>query len=179
MAKRKPKAKAYIDGSNVFYSQRKLGWTVDWAKAKKMLGKEWDILEIKYYTGIKPEDEKMKKYLRYLDKVGLVPVTKPLKTIKISDAHPMYKLHNYEHIYKSNFDVEMTVDMLLDKGGAEELILFSGDSDFQYLVKKLKDLGRKVTVFSSRKTLSWELKLESSKYIYLEDIKGKISKETK
>ena len=176
MTKKKPKAKVYIDGSNVFYSQKKLGWTVDWVKAKKLLIKDWDILEFKYYTGVKPEDDKMKGYLKYLDKIGFTAVTKPLKVIKITNNHPMYKLHNYEHIYKSNFDVEMTVDMLLDRGNIDELILFSGDSDFQYLVKKLKDAGKKVTVFSSRKTLSWELKLEVSKYIYLEDLKNKIKK---
>ena len=58
-----------------------------------------------------------------------------------------------------------------------EIILFSGDSDFRYLIKKLKDLGKKVIVFSSRKTISWEVKLESSKYVYLEDIKDKIKRE--
>jgi len=38
------------------------------------------------------------------------------------------------------------------------------------LAKKLKDAGRKVTVYSSRKTISWELKLAASKVVYLEDI---------
>lgn len=176
MAKKKPIAKVYIDGSNIFYSQRKLGWSVDWVKVKKHLSEEWDVIEFRYYTGIKEDDEKMKKYLRYLDKIGFIPITKPLKTIRISDTHPMRKLHNYDHIYKSNFDVEMAVDMALERGTIDEMILFSGDSDFQYLVKKLKDLGRKVIVYSSRKTLSWELKLEASKYVFLEDIKSKISR---
>jgi len=41
-------------------------------------------------------------------------------------------------------------------------------------VKKLKDSGVKTIVYSSRKTISWELKLESSKIVYFEDIKDKI-----
>jgi len=52
--------------------------------------------------------------------------------------------------------------------------LFSGDSDFRYLIKKLKDLGKKVVIFSSRKTISWEVKLEATKYIYLEEVENQI-----
>ena len=110
----KPKAKVYIDGANMFYTQKKLGWFIDWQKMKKYLKEKQDILGIRYYTGIKP---------------------------------------------------------------ADKIILFSGDSDFQYLVKKLKDLSKKVIVFSSRRTISWEVKLEASEYIYLEDIKKEIKRE--
>ena len=59
-------------------------------------------------------------------------------------------------------------------GKLDEIIIFSGDSDFKYLVKKLKDAGVKTIIYSSRKTISWELKLESSKIVYVEDIKDKI-----
>jgi uncharacterized LabA/DUF88 family protein len=113
----------------------------------------------------------MRSFLRYLDRVGVMPITKPLKVIKVSDGHPLRKLYNYSKIYKSDCDVEISVDILLERTNIDEIILFSGDSDFRYLIKKLKDLGKKVIVFSSRKTISWEVKLESSKYIYLEDIK--------
>ena len=51
----KPKTKVYIDGSNMFYAQMKLEWFFDWKKIKEYLQKSWDILEIRYYTGIKSE----------------------------------------------------------------------------------------------------------------------------
>jgi hypothetical protein len=44
------------------------------------------------------------------------------------------------------------------------------------VIKKLKDLGKKVIIFSSRKTISWEIKLEASEYFYLEDIKDQIAR---
>ena len=47
----------------------------------------------------------------------------------------------------------------------------------KYLVKKLKDSGLKVSVFSSRKTISWELKLECSRVFYFESLKDKIMRE--
>jgi len=172
-----PKAKIYIDGANMFYTQKKLKWFFDWKKIKEYLKEKWDILEMRYYTGVKPDDEKMASFLRYLDNTGITTYTKPLKIIKIFDSDPLKKIYNYPEIYKSNCDVEITTDILLERGNTDEIILFSGDSDFQYLIKKLKDLGKRVIVFSSRKTISWEIKLEASKYIYLEDIKDQIIRE--
>lgn len=172
-----PKVKVYIDGANMFYTQKKLGWFVDWKKVKDYLQGKWDILEIRYYTGVKPDDEKMASFLRYLDNVRITPITKPIKVIKLSNDHPLKKLYNYSEMYKSNCDVEITTDILLERAEIDEIILFSGDSDFQYLIKRLKDLGKKVIIFSSRKTISWEIKLEASEYIYLEDIKDQIIRE--
>src|SRR3989344_3180982 len=170
----KPKAKVYIDGANMFYTQMKLGWFCDWKKIKEYLQKERDILEMRYYAGVKSGDEKMASFLRYLDNVGITPVTKPIKVIKIADNDPLKKLRKYSEIYKSNCDVEITTDVLLERKEIDEIILFTGDSDFQYLIKRLKDIGKKVIIFSSRKTISWEIKLEATEYIYLEDIRNRI-----
>ncbi|KPJ57206.1 hypothetical protein AMJ49_01165 [Parcubacteria bacterium DG_74_2] len=170
----KPKTKVYIDGANMFYTQKKLRWFLDWKKAKDYLQEKWDVLEIRYYTGVKPDDEKMAGFLRYLDNIGINPFTKPIKIIRLNNSHPLKKLYNYSEMYKSNCDVEITTDVLLERKEIDEIILFTGDSDFRYLVKKLKDLGKKVIIFSSRKTISWEIKLEASEYIYLEDIKNRI-----
>lgn len=161
-----PKTKIYIDGANLFYTQKNLGWFVDFDKLLKLFKKEYDILNTKYYTGIKKNDVKMKSFLRYLDKVGIEPITKPLKEIKTDRGK----------IYKSDFDVEMTMDILLERGSYDVCVLISGDSDFTALVKKLQDFGKKVIVYSSRQMISWELKLTVDKYCFLEDLRKKIKK---
>ena len=171
-----PVAKVYIDGANMFYTQKKLGWSFDWKKIKEYLESNKEIVEWRYYVGVKSDDEKMQKYLRYLDAIGLSVFTKPLKTIKIDKGENNFKIYNKNHIYKANFDVEISVDILLDKAKTNEVVIFSGDSDFQYLCKKLKDVGKRVIVYSSRKTVSWELKLEASEIFYLEDLKEKIAR---
>ncbi len=165
----KPKTKIYIDGANMFYTQKRLSWSIDWKKVKNLIEQEKDVTEWRYYVGVKESDEKMLKYLKHLNLIGFNTITKPLKKIKVNEGK--------EFIYKANFDVEMTADILLDKLKLDEIVIFSGDSDFKYLVKKLKDTGLKTTVFSSRKTISWALKLESSKVVYFEDIKNKIVRE--
>jgi len=165
----KPRAKVYIDGANVFYTQRKLGWTIDWERVKGVISEELDALEFRYYTGVKDGDRAMPRYLRYLDRIGFTTITKPLKKIAIGKDHPAWQLHGYTYVYKANFDVEMTVDILLERGDLDCVVLFSGDSDFADLARRLTDLGKSLVIYSSRKTLSWELKLACQEYRYLED----------
>jgi uncharacterized LabA/DUF88 family protein len=171
---RQNKVKIYIDGANIFYTQKRLGWFIDWIKVKNIIEKEKEVAEWKYYVGVKDGDEKMMDYIKYLNNIGFDTITKPLKKIKVIKDEIFFKTQEREFIYKANFDVEMTADILLDKSKLDEIIIFSGDSDFRYLVKKLKDTGIKTIVYSSRKTISWELKLEISKIVYFEDIKDKI-----
>ncbi len=176
LSREKPRAKVYIDGANMFYTQRKLGWSIDWEKVKALVQQEFDVLEFRYYTGLKKGDRKMPKYLRYLDKIGFTTITKPLKKIAIDKDHPYWKLYGYTFVYKANFDVEMTADILLERADLDCVILFSGDSDFADLGKRLRDLGKTLVVFSSRKTLSWELKLACQEYRFLEDIQQTVQR---
>ena len=176
-AAKRIRTKVYIDGANIFYVQKALGWSIDWQKVKNLLSESYDVVEFRYYTGVKPNDEKMMKYLRYLDRIGFTSITKPLKTIKLRDNDKLKKISGFNHIHKSDLDVEMTTDILLDRGELDCIILFTGDSDFTYLVKTLKNLGKKVLVFSSRRMLSWELKLACSKYHFLDDLEEKLKKQ--
>ena len=171
-------AKVYVDGSNIFYTQKKLGWSVDWVKMKEYAMSGRTILEWRYYVGLKDDDEKMQGYVRYLNAIGFTTAPKPLKKIKITqgETHAPHALQS-GFVYKANVDVEITTDIFLDRSQTNEIILMSGDSDFAYLVKRLKDAGKRVTVFSSKKTISWELKLSASRVWYFEDLKSKIARD--
>ncbi len=130
-----------------------------------------EILEFRYYTGIKEDDEKMMSFLQKLSEFGITTIPKPLKKIRLNSGDPHPLGMESEFLYKANFDIEITTDILLDKTKVDEIILFSGDSDFAYLTKKLKDQGKRVIVYSSKKTISWELKLSASQVIYFENLK--------
>lgn len=179
----KARVKIYIDGANMLYAQKKMGWNIDWNKLVDYLKEQWDVLEIRYYTGVKEDDEKMKKFLKYLNHLGVVTVTKSLKVIKITLDHPLYRIHNYRELHKSNFDVEMTTDILVEllegkdnPDHVKQLVLFSGDSDFNYLLGQLRKFGIGTIIFSSKKMLAWELKLAASKLVRLEDIQKVIER---
>jgi uncharacterized protein (TIGR00288 family) len=59
---------------------------------------------------------------------------------------------------KGNMDVELTIDAIEQAGEYDIMILFSGDSDFQPLIKNLRRRGKKVYVFSSKRSVSRELR---------------------
>ena len=173
----KPKAKVYVDGANIFYAQKKMGWILDWVKVKNLFENGREILEWRYYVGLREADEKMLKYFRYLNAIGFIAISKPLKKIQVKDFTKFPQAKPTGYIFKSNFDVEMSLDMVLDKANFSDIILFSGDSDFDFTVKKLRDLGKDTTVVASKKTLSWELKLACAKVLYLEDLRSKIARD--
>lgn len=60
---------------------------------------------------------------------------------------------------KCNFDVEISVDMLLDyeRSGTNTFILWSGDSDFADPLEKLLKSGKKVALFATARRVSREL----------------------
>jgi uncharacterized LabA/DUF88 family protein len=53
----------------------------------------------------------------------------------------------YNH--KSNCDVDLTVDAMEQVGPDKEFLIFTGDGDFDYLIKKIVEKGTKVYVVSS------------------------------
>ena len=55
----------------------------DQQKFKKIIEIEKEIIEWRYYVALKDDDEKMQKYLRYLNNIGFNTITKPLKKLKL------------------------------------------------------------------------------------------------
>ncbi len=47
------KAKVYVDGVNVFYTQKKLGWSFNWVKIKKEVEAMREVFEWRYYVAVK------------------------------------------------------------------------------------------------------------------------------
>lgn len=160
----KQKACVYIDGSNMFYAQQKMGWFIDWKKIKIWLEDQFNIVEIKYYTGKRLGDIKSNNFNIRLQNYGYKIYSKQLKKILIDKN---------SFVYKANFDVEIAVDMILEKDLYDYALLFSGDSDFEYVIKKLHHFNKKIIVCCSRKAMSKELFKVSDKYYLL----GKIRKD--
>lgn len=152
----------FIEGSNVYFAQKNAGKWLDWVKVKRFLEKKYQVREIRYYIGLRKNDVKMGKFLSKLNKVGFSVLTKPVKKIKD-------RVRGVE-VEKANFDVEITADILINLGKFKTLILFSGDSDFAYLISVLRRQGKQTVVYSSKGTLSWELKLQIDEYFLLENL---------
>ena len=94
-------------------------------------------------------------------KAGFEVRTKPIK--EIDDFDDEGKFLGRKH--KCNFDIEMTMDILLRIEKYDSIFLWSGDSDFHYLLKHLQAKKRKIVTICARDFASDELRTHSDKFI--------------
>ena len=86
-------------------------------------------------------------------KSGFYVKTKEIKMIPQYDDEGKF----LGKVPKCNFDVEMTMHMMMKVEKYDTIMLFSGDSDFGGLLQYLKTKGKKVVVVSTRSRMSREL----------------------
>src|SRR3989344_3819596 len=158
------KTAVFIDASNILYSQKTLGWKVDYLKLKKYLQAECDLCHIAFYTGAVGRHDKQVLFLNKLSINGIKVISKEVKFIKTD---------NGQIITKGNLDVELALDCFILKNTFDTLILFSGDSDFAYLIDLLKKEGKRVIVISTRNHISREL-VERAKFVALDKLRSAI-----
>lgn len=165
--KKKKRVGVYIDGSNLYYGGLKAGWQLNYAKVKVFIERKYEIAVINYYNSIGYERGKDGKYIKdqrgeyifnqatlrfenYLRKLKIKVISKPLKFIKSNESIATNKL-----------DGDIMIEALLDHRKWDELILMSGDSDFERLVKEIASLKKTVHIFSFGSRISHELKMLS------------------
>jgi uncharacterized LabA/DUF88 family protein len=100
-------------------------------------------------------------FLGYLTRAGFQVVVKKTKSIKIGDNQTKKK---------ANFDVEIAWDICESVlcNQCEEVMLFSGDSDFAYILVQLKKMNIKTTVVSLAHSISSELMKMADEYLSLD-----------
>jgi uncharacterized LabA/DUF88 family protein len=168
--KKLEKVLVVIDAANLESSVKSLGWWIDYVKLRRLFTAS-HLIEIRNYC-VHHGTDNQNEFFVFLKHHGFTLITKPLKVIKQEDIKK-------GDIRKANFDVEITMDITsrIDKFGS--LVLFSGDSDFDYLVRKLRQEGKKVIVVSTKNHISRELIRGSNKYIDLKKIKSLIMRKGK
>lgn len=120
------------------------------------------------------------------EKCGFIKITKPIQFIKHylteaelnNDSSALALKENisgkYIEIPKSNFDVEVSVDALRLMNKMDTLCLFSGDSDFTYLIQYLKRKGKKIIIIASGQVFH-TLKDLADLYVNAQTIKSDIA----
>src|SRR5207237_10373986 len=129
-----------VDESNVGSSVRTAGRGLDWLKLRDFLagpGTGRDLIEMVVYAGLPPamplwqeERDKKNKFVQWLRSNGFLVVTKDGSAAE-------------EGRYKANVDVLMAIDALELSAQMQPdvVILVTGDTDFAYLVDKLRRRG--------------------------------------
>jgi len=131
-------------------------WSVDYNKLNEFFKTLGDFKGIKFYTA-EFAGESHQKFRYFLKKgLGFKLVTKPLKEYKDHTADDPHR--------KANFDVEIAVDSTFTINDFDTFILFSGDCDFEYLVKFLRGQGKIAIGFSRSGHVAKELPPALSHY---------------
>ncbi len=144
-----------------------LRYSVDYKKFKDFFSDICELKEIKFYSA-DFGSESHRKFLYFLDKLGVDLKTKPLKEYKDHSSTAPHR--------KANFDVEIAIDATFKKDEYDTFILFSGDCDFEYLAKFLRGRGKIFIVFSRAGHIAKELPPASNHYFDIVDFKDDILK---
>lgn len=142
----------FIDAANLVKSINAAGYSLNLRKFRRYLYNEYTPQFIRYYTASYGDND---NFIKSLIAKGFNVVTKPIKRIKTASN---------SYINKANFDVEISVDAMELNNHLSMIILFSGDSDFAYLVKNLRTKSKLVYCYSVQYHISRELIKVCDKY---------------
>jgi uncharacterized LabA/DUF88 family protein len=147
------RAAVFIDGANLFFTQRHLGWQIDFSRLMSFFMTTYASVQANYYVpAFEPVSEENAAFTRVLTAHGYKIISKPVKKIVNKETG--------EIIMKGNLDVELVVDALSRVDCYDTFILFSGDSDFLPLLRALKEKGKEVMVYSTQGLSARELLAE-------------------
>ena len=155
-----PQRYAFIDVQNTATTTRKLlGFLIDWHKLCGYLKEKWKCEKVFFYSGIDEGDTETAKEFETLSSNGCIVKSKTVYSYKRPDRTIAIKCvqcgaDNAEVVdmgynRKSNCDVDLTVDAMEEAGPGKEFLIFTGDGDFDYLIRKVVAKGSKVYVVSS------------------------------
>ena len=147
------RAAVFIDGANLFYTQRHLGWQIDFSRLMAFFMSNYASVQANYYVpASEPVSEENAAFTRVLTAHGYRITSKPVKKIVNKETGVI--------VMKGNLDVELVVDALIGIDQFDTFILFSGDSDFLPLLRALKQKGKEVIVYSTHGLSARELLAE-------------------
>ncbi len=149
----------FIDAANFEISLKQCGLKVNYNSLIRWIKQEGNLVILRYYSpsfGTKGQN----KFFSFIKNLGFKIITKNIKVIKQRKKQSMHK---------ANFDVEITFDAAVMMKQYNRLMLFSGDSDFVYLVSQLQKREITVTVISPQWRTARELKKQADTFIDLRD----------
>ncbi len=151
------KVAIFIDAANFEISLKLSGLSSNYRKLLAWAGKDGKVEILRYYSptfGTKGQNQ----FFSFIKNLGFKIITKNIKIIKRQGK----KSQN-----KANFDVEITFDTAVRINQFDKLILFSGDSDFVYLISQLQKRGISATVISPQWRTAKELRKQADQFIDL------------
>ena len=143
------KTYAFIDASNIIYGTRDEGWKVDFKKLIKYLKERFKCRKVYYFAGFEKNNIKQERFYKILEKLEYELILKEVK---------VYRQPGGGTIRKANCDVDLTFYAMRDIELFDKTIFFSGDGDFEILLKHFVKTKKEVRVFANAKRTAREIK---------------------
>jgi len=135
----------FIDATNIIYGCRNAGWRVDFKKLAKYLKTRYKVSRIFYYAGVDNKNLKQLNFYEKLSEFGYSLRLVPVKTF--SDGRK-----------KADVDSRMTYEMMRYLNNYTDMIVFTGDGDYYWVLEYLLQKKNTLKLFGSRGTVAQELK---------------------
>jgi len=151
------KVAVFVDVQNVYYTTRDtFGRRFDYNEFWRRISTDREVVQAFAYA-IDRGDEKQKQFQNILRAIGFEVKLKPF--IQRSDGSA-----------KGDWDVGITIDAMDYSVEADDVVLVSGDGDFDLLVNKLRlDKGKHVEVYGVSALTANSLINAASEFIPIED----------
>jgi uncharacterized LabA/DUF88 family protein len=164
-----------VDGNNIFYVCRRMGFSIDYAKLTNYLEEVFggQVIIRKFFTGAPDTpNEGQEKFWRRLRAVGYDIIKREIKTITNQEGG---------HI-KEKADVDASIGFMIAdlQSGFDILVLLSGDGDYSMIIEELSKRGKRIVIMSTYGVVSSELRDLSHishsniQFIDIADIKNEI-----
>lgn len=161
------KTAVFIDGANTSSACRSANLRIDFDKLRKLFTERCKLLRIFYYTAVEASGhDPQKVQLDWMAYHGYHLVTKPFKTYET----------NGETQRKGNLDIEIAVDVFRMMRHVDHIVMLTGDGDFRQLVEEAQLNGCRVTVISTIRASSDDLRRQADEFVLLDDIRPLIER---
>jgi uncharacterized LabA/DUF88 family protein len=166
---------AFIDVQNTESTTKQLlGFEIDRMRLFTFLKNDWECEKVFFYSGIDAGDMDTTKQFEELSKSGCLVCAKivfayknrdkTIKSVCSKCGNEFISTIDMGYNRKSNCDVDLTVDAMDNAKEGNEFYLFSGDGDFEYLIRKVIEKGTLVHIVSSAKKIKSGPKYFTSRF---------------
>lgn len=149
----------FIDAANLYHAAHKAQLRIDYFHLVKWFQSHCKLNGVNFYTAYDPEDKRQIKFFEDLERAGYRVIKKPIRIFT-------------DQRIKGNMDIELAVDIMLQKDTYDILVLFSGDGDFSYLIRVLDHMEKETVLLGIGGFTSYELHQEVDHYFFMNRIKS-------
>lgn len=153
----KPKTAIFVDVQNIYYTTRQAyGRPFNYRQFWQTISQSHEIVLANAYA-IAHQDDQQHKFQKALSHIGFDVKTKPF--IQRSDGSA-----------KGDWDVGITLDVFEEAANVEEVILLSGDGDFDLLLARIKQrFAVKASVYGVPSLTATSLINVADNYVTIEE----------